>query len=587
MDFLNLDDLDDSKSNLLENNIDLFKIYQFHNKIRLGPNTDSGYVIGDLEIKYDCFISCGISYYDDFSIDFINKYKLSKENCFAFDGTIEDIPSNLKNIVTFIKKNIGFETNDSINNLSSFFEKYNNIFIKMDIEGGEWPWLQSMDEIKLNKIAQLVIEFHGITSVSWHGMTVNSFGCDYNEKIQCLKKISNTHYLIHAHGNNHDLVANNGLPNVMELLYINKNLFNKIPELNSTPLPIKGLDFPNEKNYPDINLNFYPFVNKINPFLIDIPDKEEYSMEDYINIQAQLDNKNIDNIIESFYSNRNNFYDLSDFKLRITRGIRQNIVDIPNNLLPTQNLYKIGNGGNNRNCFVCCTSFSNKTEDNQDTTRFNASQNIYKSLEETGFNGYFYLFNGGFPNPTGTEMKYVGVPYCFKIFMMLEAYKKGFDKVIWLDSGCYALNNPDVLFTVLYQDDALIKTIDSNNNYNSSVLENTMHLLNIITNSDLQNAKYVETIVFGLNLESIKVKNLIKEYYEMVKLGYPFFSIFPEEIILSSLFNKNKYKGLLTNYSIKNKLQIHEKNMNEEIARKSGFYFHHKNYSNYKSKFII
>ena len=591
MDFLNSNDLFDStdlfdsnvsRSNLLENNTDLFKVYQFDNKIRLGSNIDGGYVIGDLNINYDCFISCGISNNDDFSIDFINKYRLNKEICFAFDGTIEDIPSNLKNIVTFIKKNIGFENNDFVSNLSSFFEKKNNIFIKMDIEGGEWSWLQCMDEIKLNKISQLVIELHGITSVSWHGMTVNSFGSDYHAKIQCLKKIANTHYLIHAHGNNADLVANNGLPNVIELIYINKKLFDKIPELNSKPLPIKGLDFPNEKKCPDVNLNFYPFVNKIeiNPFLIDIPDKEEYSIEDYINIQNQLDNKNIDTIIESFYSHKNNFYKISDFKSRINRGIKQKLLNIDNILLPTKNLYKIGNGGNNRNCIVCCTPFTH-LNDNYDS-RFNASQNIHKSLKETGFNGHFYLFNGGFPNPTGSEMKYVGVPYCFKIFMMLEAYKKGFDKVIWIDSGCYALNNPEPLFNILYHDDALIKTIDSNNNYNAMTLESTMHLLNRITNSELQNAKYIETIVFGLNLDSIKVKCLIKEYYEMVKLGYPFFSIFPEEIVLSSLFNKNKYKNLLTNYSIKNKLQIGEKKMDDESARNHGYYFHHKDYSKYK-----
>jgi predicted unusual protein kinase regulating ubiquinone biosynthesis (AarF/ABC1/UbiB family) len=35
--------------------------------------------------------------------------------------------------------------------------------------------------------------------------------------------------------------------------------------------------------------------------------------------------------------------------------------------------------------------------------------------------------------------------------MMLEAEKKGFTKVIWIDSGCYALNNPEPLFTAFYE----------------------------------------------------------------------------------------------------------------------------------------
>ena len=121
----------------------------------------------------------------------------------------------------------------------------------MDIEGGEYPWLLSINNEQLNKFKQIVIEFHGITN--------NGFNCNYNDKIKCLKKLENTHYIIHAHGNNYGLVVNN-IPDVIELTYINKNYFNSVPELNTTSLPIDNLDFPNNK-CSDINLNFYPFVN--------------------------------------------------------------------------------------------------------------------------------------------------------------------------------------------------------------------------------------------------------------------------------------------------------------------------------------
>jgi len=46
---------------------------------------------------------------------------------------------------------------------------------------------------------------------------------------------------------------------VIELTYVNKNCFNVVLELNTTPLPIENLDFPNKSNSNDINLNFYPF----------------------------------------------------------------------------------------------------------------------------------------------------------------------------------------------------------------------------------------------------------------------------------------------------------------------------------------
>jgi len=538
---------------LLENNKHLFQVYHFENKMQYNTQ-EHKHVIAELDTQYDCVISFN-NLIDE---NFTKKYNLSKEHCFtSYDKTI--------------------------------FDKYNNIFVQINIEGNEWEWLSLLNENDLNKISQLVIEFHGITTVSWHwGSNINQFAT-YEEKIKCLTKLINNHYIIHAHGNNTDRVDWNGLPNILELVYVNKKYFNEIPKLNTNLLPMEK-DVAYENRFPDVNLNFSPFVE--NPFTINIPDKDEYSLDDYINIQEQLVNKlndkKIENTIEKMYSNQQyTFYNLPDFKYRILRGLKQKIIDISNNLLPTKTLYKIGNGGNHRNCIICCVPLSHNIDNNDDKSRLNSAQQIIKSLEETGFNGHFYLFTGGFPNPTGTEMKYIGVPYCFKIFMMLESQKLGFDKVIWIDSGCYAINNPEDLFDVLYTNDTLMTTHKSNNHYNNMVFPNTMHLLNQINNNQLINSLYIQTIVFGLNLNSELIQNIIKEYYEMVKLGYPFFSIFPEEVVLSSLFNKSEYSHLIHDNSIQKKLYINERIVDETVAKQNGYYFHHKDYSKYKKKYYI
>jgi len=184
----------------------------------------------------------------------INKYNMNENNSFGFDGTIQNYPYNYTNKILFIKKNIHSINDDNNTNLSFLTNKYNNIFLKMDIEGGEYPWLLQIDEIQLNKFKQIVIEFHGITNDGWN--------CNYNDKVKCLEKLSKTHYIVHAHGNNHDQVVNN-IPNVIELTYINKKYFNSVPELNMQSLPIDNLDFPNKDGENDINLNFYPFFKKI------------------------------------------------------------------------------------------------------------------------------------------------------------------------------------------------------------------------------------------------------------------------------------------------------------------------------------
>ena len=204
--------------------------------------------------EYDCYISAGISNEESFSRDFLNKYNIHKDNSYGFDGTIHSYPYHYTQNIQFNKKNINNFNDDNNTNLSFLTNKYNNVFLKMDIEGGEYPWLLQIDETQLNKFKQIVIEFHGITNDGW--------GCAYNDKIKCLEKLSKTHYVVHAHGNNHGPVLNN-IPDVIELTYINKNYLSSVPELNTQPLPIANLDFSNKSGSEDINLNFYPFVKSV------------------------------------------------------------------------------------------------------------------------------------------------------------------------------------------------------------------------------------------------------------------------------------------------------------------------------------
>jgi hypothetical protein len=568
----------DCYESLFDYDSEIFKVYHFDNKIRLGSNNDNGYIIGELETNYDCYVSAGISENDSFTVYFLNKYKLDISNCYAYDGTINSFPYDIISLIQCIKKNIGITNNDKTTNLQDLTQLYNNIFLKMDIEGCEWEWLKITNEDNLNKISQIVIELHGITNKSWHNnFTFENFNTSVEEKIEILKKINKTHYLIHAHGNNADKVSYNGIPNVIELTYVNKKNFNETPTLNMRPLPEKNLDFANEKTNEDIDLNFTPFVNKIikNPFLINIEDKLEYNKEDYINIQQQLNNKNVDSLIDKLYSKQNEFYTLDDFKRRINRGFKQKIIDNSNDI-PIKHLYKIGNYENTKNCIVCCVPFKN----GNNNSRYLSSEKILNSLIETGYDGHFYLWQGGFPNPTGKEMKYAGIPYCFKIFLMMEAYKLGFTNILWIDSGCYAINNPNLLFEIISKNNVLLNTKIGNNNYDAMSFKKTIQLLNRLTKNDLYKAIYIQTIVFGLNMNCYKVQQLINDYYNMVELGWPFFSIFPEEIVLSTLFNKSEYKMLIHNNLIQNRLQIHENDISENDARIDGYYFHHKTYIN-------
>lgn len=236
----------------LEKTYSSLTVYNCTNKIRLGKKHDGGYVIVDNVGEYDCYISAGVANEESFSRDFIKRYKMNRFNSYAFDGTITDYPWQYTKQITFIRKNIADISGAKYANLSFLMEKYNNIFLKMDIEGSEYKWLQSLNTSQLNRFKQIAIEFHGIYDDSW--------GAKLTNKLDCFTTLAQTHYLVHIHGNNYSGVNASGIPSVIEATYVRKDLLVD-PQPNKQSLP-GPLDMPNLATRNDYVLNFPPFVHK-------------------------------------------------------------------------------------------------------------------------------------------------------------------------------------------------------------------------------------------------------------------------------------------------------------------------------------
>ena len=214
-------------------------------KKRLGKDYDGGYIIAEIpDIKYSTLLAGGIENDISFEEDFINNYPI--DNAYAFDGTINKLPKENSKI-TFIKKNIGFYNNSQYTNLHDIIDVNNSIFVKMDIEGGEIPWIKSLSDEQMNKFEQIVMEFHRPFSIN---------------EIDVFDKINKNHYLIHFHANNCCGVRiHNGviIPNIFECTYLHKKYFISMPELNTDPIP-SNLDMKNTDN-EEIYINHPPFVN--------------------------------------------------------------------------------------------------------------------------------------------------------------------------------------------------------------------------------------------------------------------------------------------------------------------------------------
>ena len=240
-----------------------------NNKIRFGNQWDAGYVIID-EYYYDLYISGGISTDVSFDISF-NSYRPNIKG-YAFDASVGR-PYDLPNNYEFISKFIGTENNTEITNLEDYIGNNENIFIKMDIEGCEWDWINKFNHF--SKVKQLVIECHGLFDKRESIEGWQSIGkYTYPSILNSLKKLNETHYLVHLHGNNaggaFDLIdekiegfpkGKDEYPIVVELTYIRK-VDSEINGLNCTNLPISGLDCANYTNVIDFNINYLPIVNK-------------------------------------------------------------------------------------------------------------------------------------------------------------------------------------------------------------------------------------------------------------------------------------------------------------------------------------
>ena len=215
-------------------------------KKRIGKDFDGGYIISEIpNLKYNLLISAGVS--DDISFEEHLCSMHPSMKCLAFDGTIDNIQFEHKNI-SFIKKNIGTINDNSTTTLIDLINENENIFLKMDIEGAEFDWINCLSDDNLNKVSQIVIEFH----------------TPFEEKHKdVFKKINKNHVLVHFHPNNccgFRNYKNVIIPNVFECTYINRKYFF---ELNTTSIP-SYLDMPNSPRFYDIHINYPPFVHNNN-----------------------------------------------------------------------------------------------------------------------------------------------------------------------------------------------------------------------------------------------------------------------------------------------------------------------------------
>lgn len=116
------------------------------------------------------------------------------------------------------------------------------VFVKMDIEGGEYRVLDDLLCHSKNIVA-MAIEFHDVDIVP---EMFNSF----------IDRIKRDFHIVHIHGNNMGGIAPFHFPIAPEITFFNKRFFNSAPAPSRLGYPVPGLDRPNYPQFPDFTFEF-------------------------------------------------------------------------------------------------------------------------------------------------------------------------------------------------------------------------------------------------------------------------------------------------------------------------------------------
>lgn len=206
--------------------------------IRVGRDNDGGYVMVNDIKPTDYLISMGIA--NDVSFEQgLQDIVLGID---MYDMSIDNPPAPVKNS-SFFKETIGADSHHVFNRIPYG----SDAILKIDIEGGEWPFFKSLSAEQMQQFRQIVVETHW--AIAHPAVTVKEM------PVEVLEKINETHQLVMIHANNYAHTVNVdgfNIPQVLELTYLRKDSY----EFGDYSWPPKELIMPNNPHAKEIELGF-------------------------------------------------------------------------------------------------------------------------------------------------------------------------------------------------------------------------------------------------------------------------------------------------------------------------------------------
>jgi len=218
------------------------------NLMRVGKDSDGGYVMADLFSNIDAAYSFGIA--NDVSWDrFIAEKGIP---VFMYDHTISGLPEDHRNFNFFKIGICGKPNQGGMKDIGELMRQNGhlgkNLIMKMDIEGYEYPAIDAMTDEELSCFTQITCEIHELQDL------INNF--ERHQLIsRCIRKILTHMHCVHVHANNVGWVAENHgvkVPVLLELTFVRKDMAQDFVTTNDLR---KDLDRENNPDLPTIDIS--------------------------------------------------------------------------------------------------------------------------------------------------------------------------------------------------------------------------------------------------------------------------------------------------------------------------------------------
>jgi hypothetical protein len=203
--------------------------------LRFGGDSDGSYIVPLLDFGYDGVVSPGVGQ----SFEFEKAIAGNDCRVVLIDGTV-DQPENLPPGFVFLQKMLGSSTNPERNQISikevtnQYFPTSRSLVLQMDIEGGEYEVLNSINEDDLIPFATILVEFHHLHKL-YEGLSWNS------EIKRAIQIFDRDFILIHTHPNNAGgffLWKFRKLPKVVETTWVRRSLVGEVHGQAKLPHPL-------------------------------------------------------------------------------------------------------------------------------------------------------------------------------------------------------------------------------------------------------------------------------------------------------------------------------------------------------------